>query len=610
MTITPHYGLTLIEQSQAQKEVTVNEALMRIDGILNYQAAGGSNINWRRHPSAVTDSGGEAVAIEAAMSAGGNAPFFYVDSGATRTLSFDIPAFVRDGMVVWEMAADDATTWTITYEESFDDGANYSSPVTVSTIQPASQKTVRLQKQAITAGAARRVRLSFAHDGTASPGYWRGGRYVRNLAFFEFEPENRHDYVVWLGDSISELSVRHHEAQTLLGQYFGHDACVFNEAVSGWKIADVKANIAGILARHPRAQHVVLMIGTNDVADHRPYREASRAAIDALQNDMQDIITAITDAGHTLHLARIPYSDFTAAPAVGGTTNEENGAAPFNDALMDRLIAQYSPHLHDGRQGLLDSYGFLRDNSHLFADDPNGIHAYHYGARLLGHYLLLRLGSMLWARTPFTVADDDAGNGVAGAKEQVRISFGSVFGASLGNDSQSLFNATYSGLLDSEENITWNNVRGDATGTFDGLINVEGERCGIGLHIDTAFTAITGNNTTSVVTNGQGTPYIEPAKLSYAANTSGATSQMTIIGLNPNSTYMLNFFGSRDAGGSEVNTYAETVNAVSTTLDVMDNTSNVASLSGLSPNASGELTVTVNRPGSLSVLNVLEIIRE
>ena len=35
MAITPHLGLTLVEQAQAQKEVTVNMALMRIDALLN-----------------------------------------------------------------------------------------------------------------------------------------------------------------------------------------------------------------------------------------------------------------------------------------------------------------------------------------------------------------------------------------------------------------------------------------------------------------------------------------------------------------------------------------------------------------------------------------------
>ncbi len=35
MTTTPHLGITLVEQAQAQKEVTVNTALVRIDAILN-----------------------------------------------------------------------------------------------------------------------------------------------------------------------------------------------------------------------------------------------------------------------------------------------------------------------------------------------------------------------------------------------------------------------------------------------------------------------------------------------------------------------------------------------------------------------------------------------
>jgi hypothetical protein len=35
MTTTPHLGITLLETAQAQKEVTVNEALYRIDALLN-----------------------------------------------------------------------------------------------------------------------------------------------------------------------------------------------------------------------------------------------------------------------------------------------------------------------------------------------------------------------------------------------------------------------------------------------------------------------------------------------------------------------------------------------------------------------------------------------
>src|SRR4051812_43630852 len=35
MTTTTHIGITLVEQSQAQKEVTVNQALTRLDAMLN-----------------------------------------------------------------------------------------------------------------------------------------------------------------------------------------------------------------------------------------------------------------------------------------------------------------------------------------------------------------------------------------------------------------------------------------------------------------------------------------------------------------------------------------------------------------------------------------------
>lgn len=35
MTVTAHMGLTLLESAQAQKEITINEALARLDAILN-----------------------------------------------------------------------------------------------------------------------------------------------------------------------------------------------------------------------------------------------------------------------------------------------------------------------------------------------------------------------------------------------------------------------------------------------------------------------------------------------------------------------------------------------------------------------------------------------
>jgi hypothetical protein len=35
MAITAHLGITLIEQAQAQKEVTANEAFARMDAVLN-----------------------------------------------------------------------------------------------------------------------------------------------------------------------------------------------------------------------------------------------------------------------------------------------------------------------------------------------------------------------------------------------------------------------------------------------------------------------------------------------------------------------------------------------------------------------------------------------
>lgn len=66
MATTPHLGLTLVEQSQAQKEITVNMALMRIDALLN---SGVLDKDLATPPAAPEEEGDVYIVADAATDA-------------------------------------------------------------------------------------------------------------------------------------------------------------------------------------------------------------------------------------------------------------------------------------------------------------------------------------------------------------------------------------------------------------------------------------------------------------------------------------------------------------------------------------------------------------
>lgn len=97
----------------------------------------------------------------------------------------------------------------------------------------------------------------------------------------------------------------------------------------------------------------------------------------------------------------------------------------------------------------------------------------------------------------------------------------------------------------------------------------------------------------------------------------GTTGTFKIAGLNPSSTYKLRFFGTRSDTNSRIATF--TVGAASTnhqtsgtgigTYAVNQNDDEIAELAGLSPNGSGEISISVAKAAaSFAHLGILEII--
>lgn len=601
MATTHHYGITLVEQAQAQKEVTVNAALARIDKLLKTQSSGGALVDWRVNPTAVTDSGGEAAAILAAMEAGGDAPDIRVPPAATRTLTFDIPAMAQPGMVTFALDGDSDIDYTISYEESFDNGANYSTPAGLTVIQPTTLSLFRRQKFEIGAGIARRVRLSFAHDRTASAtdvGY----RIIRGCKFVEYDADDLHDYVVVVGASIVEENVRARDWEGWFAEYFSRDAVIFNEAVTGWNVGNFAAGIAAIVARHPRARAVLLHIGGNDVTDNRPFAEAAQADLDDFYNDMVAGLNVIVNAGIQPVLSRLTYRNYTASPAVGGLSNEENGALPFNRAIHDRLIARYCPQASNGERGIVDPYTYLSQNVFLIdlSIDAAGVHPRGYGGFRLSKYWALAFGSALFHGREYTQANESAVTGVDGAKEDVIISFGDVGAAGL-------WHPIEVGRVDSPEGMSYNRISGNGTGAKTPLINTSGEKCPVGIDITTAFTTLNQSGYASATD----TLYVARAKLGNAVVDNVTTAVILVTGLNDSATYRLTFLGSRNGVPSRLTRI--TIGASSDTFDAANNDSDTVVISGVSP-SSGSITVNVAADSvsgaSFGYLAVMQVTRE
>ncbi len=103
---------------------------------------------------------------------------------------------------------------------------------------------------------------------------------------------------------------------------------VVDEGVGGSTSADGAARIASILALHPKATHILLFYGTNDAG------QSIRRPKEEYQNYMQQIITAIKNAGKQVYLAKVPIS-----------LGEDPGGEQFSDpdnAEKNLLIKQYN----------------------------------------------------------------------------------------------------------------------------------------------------------------------------------------------------------------------------------------------------------------------------
>jgi predicted esterase/P pilus assembly chaperone PapD len=158
----------------------------------------------------------------------------------------------------------------------------------------------------------------------------------------------------------------------------------------------------------------------------------------------------------------------------------------------------------------------------------------------------------------------------------------------------------------------WNNITGSVT---NNLKNDQGQITSAGLKFDEAWWATNGEG--AVTGNNSGVyPDAVMNDFLYFGSLPGfftGASTMTghLTGLEPGKAFTVKFFSSSkwwapqpDNGSTKF-----TINGVSQTLYVQNNTANVVSFTNLTPNASGEIVFTLSIPagGQVGYLNAIEV---
>lgn len=141
----------------------------------------------------------------------------------------------------------------------------------------------------------------------------------------------------------------------------------------------------------------------------------------------------------------------------------------------------------------------------------------------------------------------------------------------------------------------WNAFSSNSQGSkIDNVIDYTGANTGVSIEITESFYGINSSGASGVNLFGISIPD-DVAKNSYYGNTTHDEGKLKITGLDKNQTYDFCFFGAR-AGVSDNRETKYTVdgqNSSFAALNTAKNTTDAACVSGIQPNASGEVIITV-----------------
>lgn len=156
----------------------------------------------------------------------------------------------------------------------------------------------------------------------------------------------------------------------------------------------------------------------------------------------------------------------------------------------------------------------------------------------------------------------------------------------------------------------WNNANAQGTGSrFEALTDSTGTATTLAIEFTVGFTNAATNGSSSSIWG------MNSAISTSNFSSNGADPVLTISGLNPGVTYTFQTFGSRAGDGNRetVYTYAG-ANSGSATLDAASNTTQIATVAGITPTPQGVVVLTIsksaNNTAGFSYLNAMRIAAE
>ena len=150
----------------------------------------------------------------------------------------------------------------------------------------------------------------------------------------------------------------------------------------------------------------------------------------------------------------------------------------------------------------------------------------------------------------------------------------------------------------------WNDITSTGVSMITNAVSITGTPIGINLSITSPFV---GSQNGGVAATNLYPLTAQEDTLYVGGSGSAQTGQLLVSGLNPAETYNFQFFASRNASDDRTSTY--TINGDTVSLQAAGNTSNIVSLGGVTPNSSGQVTITIGHGASATYgyLGVLTI---
>lgn len=333
--------------------------------------------DWRLHALSATATAGSASFADG-MTTGSDVSAISVGAGGSWTGTVRIPATSAGGMLTFSFALTSNLStagYTASAQTSLDstngvDGTWTSLPLS---LYRADRRVYnKLQKVAFDT-QARWIRLT-----VRAPAGEAGA--VRDLGLYAFSPDGLDDYWLCVGASIQERGVNNTAFKSHIRDVVGRDPVIFNVSIGGYTTDDWYDGypnnlLKQVLDAHPRARYVAIHIGGNNVTDQRPYVDAATDPGDKnMADDLAGIIDQVISAGRYPLVSRISFRDYPSPDPVNAGANPENGALPYNIAIVDPLIANRVPEQINAATGVsfIDAYAYFAERQSLLSSD--GVH--------------------------------------------------------------------------------------------------------------------------------------------------------------------------------------------------------------------------------------------